>query len=96
MPRLLAWSIEAGGLLLFVAFGSVPVESGPDRGTWIGIVSTWFAYSRHLPQVGHATLLHVLFACCLAMMIVTALWGVWLALGAVPEKSIGTDRTPLA
>ncbi len=94
--RLLAWIIEAGGLLIFVAVGSVPVESGPDRGTWVGIARTWITYSRHLPRVGHATLLYILFVCCLATLIVSAHWAIWLALGALPEELTGVDGPPSA
>jgi len=93
-PLLLAWSIEAGGLLLFVAFGSVTVATGPKRGEWAGVASTWLDFSRHLPRVGHGTLLQIMFAGCLVTLVVTSLWAIWLALGTAADGTGGEGSPP--
>ena len=81
----IVWLAATVGFALFLAFGSVTLESGRLAGRTMRIAEVWRRLGDALPEVGHATLLRVVFYGATAVVLAGAGLGFWLALTATGE-----------
>ena len=90
-PRLrgvtVVWLAATVGFALFLAFGSVTLESGRLAGRTMRVAEVWRRLGDALPEVGHATLLRVVFYGAIAVVLAGAVLGLWLALTATGEPA---------
>lgn len=76
----LVWSVTVVALSVFFAFGSITVQAGDADGSRQSLVSIWQEFSRNLPEVGHQTLLEVVYAGTIVIAVLASVAGYWLSM----------------
>jgi hypothetical protein len=81
------WLLATVGFAFFLGFGSFGLEAGRQQGRTLRVAEVWRRLGDGLPEVGHATLLQVVFYGAVAVAVLGAVLGLWLALLATGEPS---------
>jgi len=78
--KIIVWSITVVACSIFFAFGSITVQAGSADGASRSVVSVWQGFGQNLPEVGHQTLLEIVYVGAIVVTVMGSMAGLWLAM----------------